>query len=114
VLVLTKDGYFLCEHDGRANPKNRQSYVLVNATPVLVHGDPVGRSISGCKNFNPPLGLRPCKTTLKVAQGYSSFIRISGRPICLSAVSGLTDGTPPGQVRYNVHRSGQDWIRATE
>jgi hypothetical protein len=112
VLVLTKDAYFLCDHDGRAEPAARQSYVLINATPVLVHGDPVGRTIHGCTNFNPPLGLKPCGTTLKVLNGYSTFIRISGRPICLSTVEGMTDGTPPGAVRYSVHRSGQDWIQA--
>ena len=113
MLVLTKDAYFLCDHDGRANPNARQPYVLIGAAPVLVHGDPVGRTIGGCTNFNPALGIKPCGKTLKVLQGYSTFIRISGRPICLSAVEGLTDGTPVG-VRYSVHRSGQDWIGASE
>jgi len=109
--VLTKKAYFLCEHKGRANPGAQQSYVRIDESPILVHGDPVGRKIKNCPNFNPPAGIKPCVTTLKVDKGYSRFIRISGQRICLSAVEGLTDGTPSGVVRYSVHRSGQNWVR---
>jgi hypothetical protein len=111
MLLLTKQAYFLCEHGGRADPEARQSYVRIDDTPILVHGDPVGRTIGSCPNFNPPAGIKPCKKTLKVDKGYSGFMRISGRPICLSGVEGFTDGTPPGVVRYAVHRSGQNWVR---
>jgi hypothetical protein len=111
MLVLTKDAYFLCEHEGRADPEARQSFVRIDDVPVLVYGDPVGRTIRNCKNYNPPAGIKPCVTTLKVDKGYSAFVRISGQPICLSSVEGLTDGTPPAQVHYSVHRSGQDWVR---
>jgi hypothetical protein len=113
VLLLTKDAYFLCEHEGRANPNARQGYVTINAVPILVHGDPVGRTVHLCPNFNPPMGQKPCTVTKKVLKGYSTFIRISGRPICLSSVEGKTEGTPAGQVRYFVQRSGQDFIRAS-
>lgn len=111
MLVLTEDAYFLCDHGGRADPGARQSYVRIDDTPVLVHGDPVGRTIKSCMNFNPAAGMKACSKTLKVDQGYSGFIRISGRPICLSAVEGLTDGMPAGQVNYAVHKSGQIWVR---
>jgi hypothetical protein len=111
MLVLTKDAYFLCEHGGRADPEAQQSFVRIDGVPVLVHGDPVGRTIHNCPHFDPPAGIKPCVTTLEVDKGYSAMMRISGRPICLSAVEGLTDGTPPGVVRYTVHRSGQNWVR---
>ena len=111
MLLLTLDAYFLCDHSGRADPKARQSYVTIDGLPVLVHGDPVGRPISNCPNFSPVTGIKPCTRTLKVQKGYSSFIRISGRPVCLSGVEGLTDGTPAGVARYRVHRSGQGWVR---
>lgn len=111
MLLLTKNAYFLCEHGGRANPEARQGYVLIDGAPILVKGDPVGRTISRCPNYNPPAGIKACQKTRKVAQGHSAFIRISGRPICLSGVEGLTDGTPSGVVRYTVHRSGQNWVR---
>jgi hypothetical protein len=41
-------------------------------------------------------------TTLKVRKGYSDWIRIDGKRVCLDSVIGLTDGTPPGAVDYFV------------
>jgi len=111
MLLLTKNGYFFCDHDARADPKARQSFVRIDKSPVLVHGDPVGRTIKGCTNYNPPAGIKGCMKTLKVDKGYSGLIRIAGRPVCLSAVEGFTDGTPPGVARYSVQRSGQNWVR---
>lgn len=111
MLLLTLNAYFLCGHGGRANPAARQSFVFIDGAPVLVFGDPVGRSISACPHSIAPAGILPCKTTLKVTQGYSGFIRIAGNPVCLSSVEGLTDGMPLGQVKYRVQHSGQDWIR---
>ena len=111
MLLLTLKAYFDCGHGGRAHPKARQSFVFIDDSPLLVFGDPVARSIANCKNSITPAGITPCKFTLKVRQGYSSFIRIAGRPLCLSAVEGLTDGMPLGQVKYRVQHSGQDWVR---
>jgi hypothetical protein len=52
-------------------------------------------------------GIRPCKNTLKVLRGYSDWIRIDERRVCLDTVTGLTDGTPPGTVKYIVADPGQ-------
>jgi len=52
-------------------------------------------------------GLKPCATTLRVTKGYSDFVSIGGRRVCLDAVTGLTDGTPPGTVNYVVRKPGQ-------
>ena len=43
-------------------------------------------------------------------QGYSDWIAINGRSICLDTVTGLTDGTPPGIVKYIVNAAGQQWV----
>ncbi len=83
------------------------SYVLVGG---LIKGDPEFQPILGCPNFG--LTIKPCTMSLKVKTGYSSFIFINGRPACLDSVSGLTDGTPPGIVNYEVARPGQDFVRA--
>jgi hypothetical protein len=45
-----------------------------------------------------------------VRGGYSTFIRISGSPVCLDTVWGLTDGTPPGIVKYQVASPGQQFV----
>jgi len=40
---------------------------------------------------------------LKVEVGYSDFISIDGKHVTLDSLSGLTDGTPPGIVKYKVN-----------
>ena len=76
---------------------------------MLVEHDPVGQRIAGCPNLGAT--IKPCTTTLKVDAGYSSFIRIEGRSVCLRTVTGLTDGTPPVAVRYSVRVPGQQFVR---
>jgi len=47
---------------------------------------------------------------LKVQAGYSDWIRVDGKRICLDTITGLTDGTPPGTVKYKVNEPGQPFI----
>jgi hypothetical protein len=108
--VLTEDALLLCDHGAAVHPAMAQSWVTVAQRRVLVAGDPENRSLSGCPNRNVFLGLIPCTTTLAVKQGYSSFVRIDGLPICLDTVSGLTNGTPPATVNYTVKNPGQTLV----
>ncbi|MGK6320286.1 hypothetical protein [Sphingomonas sp. DT-204] len=109
---LTRDATMICEHGGRVEVEFTQKLVRIEGREVLVATDPEGRDIKFCPNINPVIGLRPCKTTLKVKQGYSGFIRIDGHAVCLDTVTGLTDGTPPGIVNYKVVEPGQDLLKA--
>jgi hypothetical protein len=109
--VITEDAVLMCEHpSGLVSLSPRQSYVTIGQRRVLVEADPESRSISGCGNAAPP--MRPCLTTLAVKEGYSAFVRISGHRVCLDSVSGLTDGMPPGVVRYTVRQPGQTFVSA--
>jgi hypothetical protein len=84
-----------------------QSLVMIEERKVLVEPDPVGRSISACPNTVP---FKPCTTTLVVQKGYSEFIRVENRRLCLDTVTGYTDGTPPGVVMYVVRSAGQEFV----
>ena len=108
--VLTEDALLLCDHGGEVDPDVRQSWVTIEGRRVLVATDPEGRSISGCPNTNPFLELKACKKTLRVTEGYSAFVRIDGHPVCLDTVTGLTDGTPQGGVRYTVKNPKQTLV----
>lgn len=108
--ALTEDALLLCDHGGQVHLAMRQAWVTIHGRRVLVEDDPEGRSISGCPNHNVFLALVPCTTTRKVKQGYSAFVRIDGRPVCLDTVTGLTNGTPPGTVTYTVKHPGQDLV----
>jgi len=110
--VLTEDALLLCDHGGQVKLAVRQSWVTINHRRVLVATDPESCSISGCPNTNPFLGLKLCTNTLPVTQGYSTFIRIDGHRMCLDAVTGLTDGTPPGTVKYTVKNPGQTLVKS--
>jgi len=109
---LTIDARLACDHGGKIANKPSQDLVRIETRVVLVSTDPEGRDISACPNTAPMMGMRPCKTTLKVKAGYSTFVRIQGHRVCLASVQGLTDGTPPGVVNYKVLSPGQRLVKA--
>lgn len=107
--LLTEDALLLCKHVlGKVGVTPSQRWVSVAGRKVLVQADPQGRPIAGCPNVGAT--IKPCTSTLAVERGYSAFIRIDGRPVCLDTVEGLTDGTPPGVVKYNVKHPGQTLV----
>ncbi len=111
--LLTVDAKITCKHvTGVAQLLATQLYVTVNGRPMLVRNDPEFKGITGCANLGPT--IKPCTLTLVATEGYSSFVRIDGRAICLDTISGLTDGTPPGTVKYVVQLPGQTLITVTE
>ena len=106
---LTEDAHLVCKHQlGKVQNRPSQELLKIDKRRVLVATDPQGCTISGCPNYGPT--IKPCTTTLKVDAGYSEWIRIGGRSLCLDAVTGLTDGTPPGIVKYLVNAPGQEWM----
>lgn len=114
MLILTKDAVLTCEHvKGKVEVAASQTFCTIADRSILVDSDPEGKGISGCPNLNPAVGIRPCVTTLRVKEGYSEFVRIGKRRICLDTVNGLTDGTPPGLVKYIVQSPGQGFVRST-
>jgi len=112
LLWLTEEAVILCDHaTGKVTLEPRQDWVTIAGQSVLVADDPQGRKIAGCSNINVPGGILPCRTTLRVQAGYSTFISIDGNAVCLETITGATDGTPQGAYKYTVKTPGQDWIR---
>lgn len=109
---LTQDSVLLCTHKtGVVAIAPTQSLVTINGRRVLVDADPERKGIAGCSNFGPT--IKPCTLTLNVEDGYSTFIRINGKAVCLDTVTGKTDGTPPGTVYYTVKQPGQTLVNQT-
>lgn len=107
---LTEDAKLVCKHElGDVGIVPTQEFVTIGKRRVLVEPDPEGRPISGCPNYGPT--IKPCTSTLRVEAGYSDWIRIGGRRVCLDTVTGYTDGTPPGVVKYIVRQPGQQLVR---
>lgn len=106
---LTQNAILVCAHElGVVGMIASQGLVRIQGRRALVEPDPVGRPIVGCPNIGP--SIKPCTSTLPVQAGYSDLLRIDGRRVCLDTVSGLTDGTPPGTVKYKVRSPGQDLV----
>lgn len=105
-LWLTDAADVRCAHKLGRSPQNAsQSWVSVNGRPVLVAPDPVGRPIQGCPNIG--VSIKPCTSTLAIKAGQSTFVRVDGRPVVRADLTGYTDGTPPGQVTYDVLDAAQ-------
>ncbi|MFW5443972.1 MAG: hypothetical protein ACKE51_06675 [Methylococcaceae bacterium] len=103
---LTENAILVCAHEaGIVINTTSQNFVRIKNRRVLIKNNPENRTIVGCPNVGP--SIKPCLKTLIATQGYSSFIRINGRSVCLSSISGITDGTPPGTVKYKVNSPGQ-------
>ncbi len=110
---LTQDAILVCDHGGKVQLAATQDLVRIEGRRVSVGPDPEGRRIAGCPNANPTIGIRPCLHTLKVERGHSQFVRIAKQPVCLDALEGLTDGSPPGVVDYKVRSPGQSLVEAS-
>jgi hypothetical protein len=109
VKLLTEDSKLVCAHQaGIVDIEPSQTWVTVAGRRVLVATDPEGRDVNGCPNIG--VGIRPCKNTLKVKKGYSSWVEIDDHGTCLDDLQGLTDGTPPGVVLYLVEDPGQPFV----
>ncbi|MCH8149693.1 MAG: hypothetical protein IH987_17180 [Planctomycetes bacterium] len=108
MLWLNEDAVLLCDHRmGVVGKKASQDWVRIEKRPVLVATDPERVGIVGCP-IAPP--LKPCLLTLRVDSGYSGFIRIGTASVCLDILTGLTDGSPPGTVKYTVSSPGQAFV----
>ncbi|KXU87043.1 hypothetical protein CR51_36260 [Caballeronia megalochromosomata] len=111
MLALTEDAVIVCAHQkGRVQITPSQDFCRADGRRLLVDDDPEHRHISGCPNLNPAIGIKPCTSTLGVDEGYSDFVRIGGRRLCIAPLSGHTDGTPSGAVEYLTRDPGQHFI----
>lgn len=106
---LTEKAKLICKHvTGVVQIFTFQDTVTIEGDRVLVYNDPEFKLIVGCANIGPT--IKPCSLSLVATEGYSDFIRIDGRAVCLDTITGLTDGTVPGTVKYVVNNPGQHFV----
>jgi hypothetical protein len=110
MLLLTEDARLFCLHGpgGRVQIRATQDLLTIEKRRVLVETDPERQPITGCPM--PPLAQRPCFSTLSVETGYSEWITVCGRRVCLDAITGVTDGDPIGTIHYVVRDPGQSFV----
>ena len=106
--LLVLPGVLRCGHDGLVANVASQRWVRVAGAPVLVATDPEGRPIAMCPMIS--TNTKPCTSTGSVTTGYSTYLRIGGRRICLDSIEGYTNGVPPSL--YTVRAPGQQFVGA--
>jgi hypothetical protein len=111
---LTEQATLICDHGGRVSLAATQDFVRIEKKRILVQPNPENRSITGCPNSNPVVGILSCRHTLEVREGYSVLVRIGGRPVCLETVLGYTDGSPPRVANYKVVDPAQVFVGADQ
>ena len=110
IIITTAD--VRCDHDGSVQNNPSQHWVSISGRPVLVDDDPEARAVARCPNVGAT--MKPCKKTLRVFEGYSTWIRVGGKAVVLDTLDGLTDGTVPGTVHYRVRSPGQSYVEVDQ
>jgi hypothetical protein len=109
-FVLTTSAVIMCPHGGRVTLVPRQTAVQIQGGMVLCEGDVIGQPILGCAQPPTPAS-KPCLVVVSTLPGSSSpKVSVSGRPVHLATLTGLTDGVPPGVV--TVVSPGQTVVQA--
>ena len=107
--LIMENAHLACLHAlGRVQNRPSQDLVRIDGNRLLVRPDPERRDIKGCPNMGAT--IKPCQHTLPVIEGYSTLLAVDGHAVCLDTVRGLTDGTPPGVVEYEVRNPGQSLV----
>ena len=112
MLFLNEEAEIKCEHGGELQLEPVQDLVRIDGRRVLIEPDPENIEINGCTNTN-LTNIKPCTKTEEVRQGYSVFLQILGKPVCLDSVEGFTNGSPRRFQKYVVREPGQEWVNGS-
>jgi hypothetical protein len=109
MLLVNDAALLLCPHQGKVQIIAGQGWVSIAGSKVMVSPQPDGRPFdSGCMWKGG--GMVPCTVVANVTAGYSSFMRVDGRPVCLEGITGHTGGNSGGL--YTVRNAGQTFVRS--
>jgi hypothetical protein len=108
MFVLNEKASLSCNHPGAVQNFPSQDWVTIEKQRMLVEPDTVKWEITGCPN-EPP-AMKPCKITETVESGYSTWIRVNGKRICLDTLTGFTDGIAHNLALYTVSQPGQAFV----
>jgi hypothetical protein len=94
--IITSNATIMCSHGGRVTLVPKQQVLVVQGAAVMCEPDLVGSVIVGCAQ-SPTPSTKPCTAVVATLPGSSSAtVLVAGRPAYIAALSGITDGVPPG------------------
>ena len=89
-LVLTNASIITCSHAATALLTS-SAKLKVSDSPVLLDGDPIPLKPGACTQVGS--GMTPC-TTLTIATGQSTKLKVGGKAVLLQSITGSTNGSP--------------------
>jgi hypothetical protein len=109
--VVTINDTIICTHGGTVVLTPKQGTVTASGGAVLRETDLIGAPIVGCTQ-PPSISSKPCTTVVSTLPGGSApTVLVGGLPAHVSALSGITDGVPPGTI--SVVASGAPTVQAS-
>jgi hypothetical protein len=98
--LITTSAVIQCSHLGTVTILPRPGRLVADFGTVLCEGDLVGATVVGCKT---PISqsTKPCTAVISTAPGSTTpkmLVGVGLRPAYTSALQGVTDGVPPGQL----------------
>lgn len=96
--IVTAAATIMCIHGGQVMITPKQAQVTAGGAPVLREGDLSAAPIVGC--LQPPTpATKPCTMVVSTLPGSSNpMVTAGGLPVLTAALSGITDGVPPGAI----------------
>jgi hypothetical protein len=91
--VLFQGSRLTCAHQGTIQLNPGQTKLKVEGQAVLVDGDLLGASISGCTTPSTS-SSKPCTTVVSMLSGAALKLKVDGKGVLLETAAGLTDGLP--------------------
>ncbi|MFE5587286.1 hypothetical protein [Kitasatospora sp. NPDC056531] len=110
--VLTTASVLQCIHGGQLTVPSNDTALTVDGQPVLLQSDLATATVVGCANTNAAAGQTPCLMVTAVLAGLSTKLTVRGQPVLLETAQGLTNGTPPAPVMWQVASAGQTKLTA--
>jgi hypothetical protein len=98
--LVTTNAVIKCSHGGQVTITPRPGRLVAQVGTVLCEGDLVGAPIVGCVQ-PATTNTKPCTTVVSTAPGVSTTpkLLVGGRPAYTNALTGITDGVPPGLLQ---------------
>jgi hypothetical protein len=110
--VLTTDSTLKCVHGGSLVVQASVPVLTAGGPAVLVRADLLAAAISNCTNTNAAAGQTPCLKVTAILTGISTTLTAGGLEVMLETAQGLTNGTPPLPVMWQVSSAGQSVLEA--
>jgi hypothetical protein len=96
--VITEASIVTCIHQAPIQLRASQHKLTVDGHAVILQRDLLGAVVDQCPNT----AGAPCTKIISIGSGISTDLVVDGEPAMLETAIGLTDGSPPAPIMWQV------------